>query len=393
MEVVIIFDNIYIMNIYDVIIIGAGASGLKAAHELYLRKKSVLILDMGNTHARKVAISGGGNCNFTNTSANYKTYFGNNPKFTISALKQFSPIDTLNWAKEKGIKFIEKEPGRYFCKDGAKDIVDALKNDIKNIEIKYDTKVDSVSKNKNLFIVNTGKFQFKCYSIIIATGGISYPLLGVSNIGHLIAKNFGHKIVPLRPVLCALKTKYFDSSLSGISCPVEIKTSDRKILDNLLFTHFGIGGPAVYRASLSTGKFTINFIPNKNIYEILKSAKQTNGKKDISTILGEYLPNKLALFFLTSPHKNIADFKDSELKEISDKITNFEISDYETIGMNAAEITFGGIDTKDISSKTMESLLCPGLFFAGEVMDISGDLGGFNLQWAFSSGVTAGRNA
>lgn len=381
------------MKTYDVIIIGAGASGLKAAYELYLRKKSVLILDMGNTLARKVAVSGGGNCNFTNTSATYKTYFGNNPKFTISALKQFSPIDTLNWVKEKGIKFIEKEPGRYFCQNGAQDIVDALKNDIKNIEIKYNTKVESVSKKENLFIVNTEKIQFQCYSIIIATGGVSYPVLGVSNIGHLIAKKFGHKIVPVRPALCALKTKYFDSNLSGISCHVEIKTSDRKFTDNLLFTHFGIGGPAIYRTSLSTGKFTINFIPDKNVYEILKSAKQTNGKKDISTILGEYLPNKLALFFLTNPHKNIADFKDSELKEISDKISAFAIEDYETIGMNAAEITFGGVDTKDISSKTMESLLCPGLFFAGEVMDISGDLGGFNLQWAFSSGVVAGRNA
>ena len=381
------------MKTYDTIIIGAGASGLKAAYELYLRKKSVLILDMGNTLARKVAVSGGGNCNFTNTSATHKTYFGNNPKFTISALKQFSPIDTLNWVKEKGIKFIEKEPGRYFCQNGAQDIVNALKNDIKNIEIKYNTKVESVSKKENLFIVNTEKIQFQCYSIIIATGGISYPVLGVSNIGHLIAKNFGHKIVPLRPALCALKTKYFDSNLSGISCLVEIKNKDRKFTDNLLFTHFGIGGPAIYRASLSTSKFTINFMPDKNVYEILKSAKQTNGKKDISTILGEYLPNKLALFFLTTPHKNIADFKDSELKEISDTITNFEISDYEAIGMNAAEITFGGVDTTDISSKTMESLLCPGLFFTGEVMDISGDLGGFNLQWAFSSGVVAGRNA
>ena len=381
------------MKTYDTIIIGAGAAGLKAAHELYLRKKSVLILDMGDTHARKVAISGGGNCNFTNTSATYKTYFGNNPKFTISALKQFSPIDTLNWVKNTGIKFIEKEPGRYFCQNGAKDIVDALKNDIKNIEIKYNTKVESVSKNENLFIVNTEKIQFQCYSIIIATGGVSYPVLGVSNIGHLIAKKFGHKIVPLRPALCALKTKYFDSNLSGISCMVEIKNKDRKFTDNLLFTHFGVGGPAIYRASLSTGKFTINFMPDKNVYEILKSAKQTNGKKDISTILGEHLPNKLALFFLTNPHKNIADFKDSELKEISDKISAFAIEDYETIGMNVAEITFGGVDTKDISSKTMESLLCPGLFFAGEVMDISGDLGGFNLQWAFSSGIVAGRNA
>lgn len=393
MEVLIICYTIILMKTYNVIIVGGGAAGLKAAHELYLRKKSVLILDMGDTPARKVAISGGGNCNFTNTSATHKTYFGNNPKFTISALQQWTPLDTLNWVKNNHINFIEKEPGRYFCKDGANNIVNALKNDIKTIEIKYNEKVESVSKKDKLFIVNTVKNKFMCNSIILATGGVSYPNLGVSNTGHLIAKNFSHKIVPLRPALCALKTKYFDVNLSGISCPVQIKNKDRIIRDNLLFTHFGIGGPAIYKTSLTTGPFTINFMPDKNVFEILKNAKQTNGKKDISTILGEYLPNKLALFFLETPHKNIADFKDSELKEIVNKISAFNISDYETIGMNAAEITFGGVDTKDISSKTMESLLCPGLFFAGEIMDIAGDLGGFNLQWAFSSGVVAGRNA
>lgn len=381
------------MNIYDVIIIGAGAAGLKAASVLKSRGKKVLILDMGNDPARKVAISGGGNCNFTNTNANHTKYFGNNPRFTLSALSQFSPIDTLNWIKENHIDFIEKEPGRYFCKTGAKDIVNLLLKDIKNTDIKYSEKVESVYKKDKLFIVNTTNFEFTCSSVIIASGGVSYPHLGVSNVGHIIAKNFGHKIIPVRPALCAMKTKYFDSSLSGISLPVQIKTTDRIINDDLLFTHFGLGGPAIYRASLSSGKFTINFAPNINLYEKLKEYKINDGKKSLRTVLSHFLPSKLADVFAVIHTGNIADIKDKDIKIITDKINNFEISDYELVGMQSAEITFGGIDTKDISSKTMESKLCPGLFFAGEVMDVNGDLGGFNLQWAFSSGYVAGLNA
>ncbi|MBR5904468.1 MAG: aminoacetone oxidase family FAD-binding enzyme [Alphaproteobacteria bacterium] len=380
-------------NVYDVIIIGCGASGLMAANVLKSRNKKILILDMGNSPARKLAISGGGNCNFTNTNANYTKYFGMNPRFITSALSQFSPSDMLNLIKENNIEFIEKEPGRYFCKNGAKDIVNLLLKNVEKANIKFNEKVNNISKIQDLFIVNTTNFEFICKSIIIASGGVSYPILDVSNIGYMVAKNFGHKIIPIRPALCAIKTKYFGSELSGISLPVQIKTSDRIINDDLLFTHFGLGGPAIYRASLSTGKFIINFVPNIDLFNKLKELKQTNGKKSLSTILSKFIPSKLANVFTAIRNGNIADFKDIDLKNISDKINNFEISDYELIGMQSAEITFGGIDTKDISSKTMESKLCPGLFFAGEVMDINGDLGGFNLQWAFSSGYVAGLNA
>ena len=382
------------MKIYDVIIIGAGAGGLKAAAELYAHKKSVLIIDMGNTPARKVAISGGGKCNFTNMAADYTRYVGKNPNFVRSALAQFAPSDTLDWVKKHKIKYYEKEPGRFFCANSANDIMDALLKDIGNTEIKYNTNVIDVVKDNDIFTIKTNRGDFQSKSLIVATGGVSYPNLGTSNIGHIIAKKFGHKIEPIRPALCAMKTKAFDSELAGISLPVEIKIGKHITSDDLLFTHFGIGGPATYRASLfDTNKFTINFAPNTDIQTLLLNAKRTNGKKSLTNIVAEVLPQKLARFICDNNTRNIADYKDSEIKKIANQITQFEIDDAKAIGLQSAEVTAGGIATDKISSKTMESLLCPRLFFVGEVIDITGDLGGFNLQWAFSSGFVAGSNA
>lgn len=382
------------MKIYDAIIIGAGAAGLKAAAQLHIRKKSVVVLDMGENPARKVVISGGGNCNFTNTHADSLHYFGENPRFVLSALNQFTPFDTLNWVKQHNIDYIEKEPGRFFCKNGAENIITALIQDIKDSEIIFNANVTSVQKNKDIFTVQTNNKIFQSKSLIVATGGLSYAHLGVSNIGHMIAKQFGHKIIPVKPGLCAIKTNCFNAELSGISLPVEIIADKHKIKDDLLFTHFGIGGPAAYRTSLiANDKIIINFAPKTNIFEQLKNAKKTDGKKKASTILSNFVPSKFAQFIVSDCTKNIADYKDSDLLKIADKINKFEVTNIKPVGMQSAEVTVGGVSTDKISSKTMESQLCPGLFFAGEVLDIAGDLGGYNLQWAFSSGFVAGSNA
>lgn len=381
------------MKSYDVIIIGCGAAGLMAASQLIRRKKSVLIIDMGKNPARKVAISGGGNCNFTNLRADHTHYFGKNPHFVMSALAQFSPKDTLNWVMAHNVKYIEKEPGRYFCKNGAGDFLNALLHDAIGAQIKYNTNLTDIEKSGDIFTVKTTNGDYFSQSIIVATGGISYPHLQVSNIGHIIAKKFGHKVEPPRPALCAIKTKSFDSALAGISLPVEIIVNKHKINDDLLFTHFGIGGPAIYRATLiNTKEMIINFAPDVNIFELLKNTKQINGKKSVISVISTILPNKLARF-LCDDSRNIADIKDIELKQIANKINHFDIIDGAAIGFQSAEVTFGGISTDKISSKTMESKLCPGLFFVGEVLDITGDLGGFNIQWALSSGHVAGLNA
>ena len=381
------------MKTYDVIIIGAGAAGLFAAAQLSKRKKTTLIIDMGQRPARKVAISGGGNCNFTNTRADYTHYFGKNPRFVMSALAQFSPQNTLNWAKSHNIKYIERETGRYFCKSGTDEIIDALLKDIGNTEIKFNINVSDIEKQNGLFIIKTDHGDFSAKSVIVATGGVSYPNLDVSNVGHTVAKNFGHKIEPIRPALCAVKTRAFDSTLAGISVPVEITVNKQKINDSLLFTHFGIGGPGTYRATLINPKeMVIDFAPNLDVFDFLKESKHTNGKKSVSNVIAEIIPTKLAKFICNNTH-NIADVRDIELKQIATKINHFEINDGSAVGFQSAEVTFGGISCDKISSKTMKSKLCDGLYFVGEVMDITGDLGGFNIQWAFSSGFVAGNNA
>jgi predicted Rossmann fold flavoprotein len=309
-------------------------------------------------------------------------------------LAQFSPNDTLNWVKKHKIKYYEKEPGRFFCKDSADDIVHALLNDIGNTEIKYKTVVKDVIKSDDLFTIKTDCGEFQSKSLIIASGGISWETVGASNIGHIIAKKFGHKIEPIRPALCAIKTKHFSADLAGISLPIEIKINKRIIHDDLLFTHFGVGGPAAYRASLfDTHKFIINFVPDSDIETLLLNAKRTNGKKSLTNVVADILPQKLARFICENDARNIADYKDSEIKAVAKHITQFEIDDAKAIGLQSAEVTAGGVSTDKISSKTMESQLCPNLYFVGEVMDITGDLGGFNLQWAFSSGFVAGNNA
>lgn len=381
------------MKNYDVIIIGAGAAGLMAAVQLVRRKKSVLIIDMGKEPARKIAVSGGGKCNFTNLNADWTHYFGKNPRFVCSALTQWTPNDTLNWVHAHKIETYEKEPGRYFCKEDARDIVNALLKDIHDTKIQYNTTVNNVEKNNDKFIIKTNRGDFSAKSVIVASGGLSYAHLGVSNIGHIIAKQFGHKIEPIRPALCALKTKSFSSELAGISLQTEITINKYKLSGDLLFTHFGIGGPVVYRASLyGMQQMKINFAPNINIFEFLKNSKQKNGRKTPANTISELLPNKLA-HFLCSDTRNIADLRDTELKQIADKINHFEISDATAVGLNSAEVTAGGVCVDKISSKTMKSVLCSGLYFVGEVIDITGDLGGYNIQWAFSSGFVAGQNA
>ena len=381
------------MKTFDCIIIGAGAAGLFAAIQLVKRKKSVLIIDMGDKPARKIAISGGGNCNFTNTNADYTHYFGQNPRFVCSGLSQWTPNDTLNWVKSHNIDFIEKEPGRYFCKNGATEIVNALIKDNGNTEIKFNTNVIDVEKSNDKFVINTNNGEFVAKSVIVANGGVSYPHLNVSNIGHIIAKKFGHKIEPIRPALCAIKTQKFSSELAGISLPVEITVNKKKLSGDLLFTHFGLGGPVIYRATLFNSKqLAINFAPNINVFDLLKNAKHKNGKKTVANILDEILPNKLAHFFCRNT-QHVADLQDTQLKQIAETINHFEINDASAIGFQSAEVTFGGISTDKISSKTMESQIISGLYFVGETIDITGDLGGYNIQWAFSSAYTAGSNA
>lgn len=382
---------------FDVVILGAGASGLMAAKTAVELGKSVAVIDFARQPARKIKISGGGRCNFTNLKADASRYFGQNPKFVKSALSQLSPNDVLHWVSQNGIKYTEKAPGQYFCKGSASDIVDLLLSNTQKATFYYDTNVKSVSKTGPSFIIQTTSGDFSSKSLIVATGNLSFPSVSVSDLGFQIAKQFGHKVIPVRPALCAVVTKAFSSDFAGISLNVEIKYGKQTIADSMLFTHFGLGGPAIYRLTARdlSDEIFINFIPGLDTFNWLKGAKNTAGKKTLRNIVSEKLPTKLADFFVPDSVKRLADYKDSELKLVADKISCFRLlkDDFKPYGMQSAEVARGGVSTDKISSKTMESELCPGLFFVGEVLDITGDLGGFNLQWAWSSGYVAGLNA
>ena len=383
------------MTKYDVIIIGAGAAGLSAAASALSRGRRVAILDMGNVPARKISVSGGGRCNFTNNAVAADRYFGNNPDFVRSAIARVKPNDILNWARQNNIKWTEKSPGQYFCVDGANVIVDALMHNARGANIWTSTVVTGVSRNLTGFLIQSDQGDFAAQSVIVATGGISFSALGVSDVGYKIAKQFGHKIIPVRPALCAIATHVFASDLSEISVDTEICIEREKIRDYMLFTHFGVGGPAIYRATVRDfNDIIINMAPDTNIFDILRRAKTSNGRKSVAGILSETLPNKLAKW-ICSDTGHIAGYKDSELQKIAEKVNHVVIprNDITLHGMPSAEVVRGGVDTSQISSKTMESMICPGLFFAGEVMDIAGDLGGFNLHWAWASGRVAGENA
>jgi predicted Rossmann fold flavoprotein len=261
----------------------------------------------------------------------------------------------------------------------------------------WDTNVQNVKKENDVFITETYHGIFKSKSVIVATGGTSFGTLGVSDIGFKVAKSFGHKIVPVRPALCAMSFKYFPTDFSGVSVVSEIKIGKQKIIDDLLFTHFGIGGPAIYRASVRdiTDGLYINLAPDIDLRAMLNDAKHINGRKKLSTVLAEILPTRVAKWIAGDTDKNIADLNKDLINLTAEKTQNIfiPVHDIKYHNLQSAEVIRGGVDTENISSKTMESKLCSGLFFAGEVIDIAGDLGGFNLHWAWASGHTAGTYA
>ena len=382
------------MSNYDVIIIGAGAAGLAAAG-VASRTRRVAIIDMGQTPGRKVAISGGGRCNFTNAAVAANRYFGENPDFVRGAISRTTPSDILDWAVAHKIPWTEKTPGQYFAANGASDVVNALIHDARASKFIMNTRVIGVAHSGDVFHIKTSGGEFAAESVIVATGGLSWPDATVSDIGYKIAKSFGHKIIPVRPALCAIATDVFNGAPAGISMDTEITIGREKIRDSMLVTHFGIGGPAVYRASVhNISEIHVNIMPGVDAYEYLRAAKRTDGRRSVANLLGAHLPIRIARW-VCDDVRNIADRKDSDLRHIADKINNIVIprDNIKLHSMHSAEVVRGGVDTHDVSSKTMESKLRPGLFFAGEVLDIAGDLGGFNLHWAWASGRIAGANA
>ena len=389
-------------NKYDVIIIGAGAAGLMCSFEAGKRGKKVCLLEHSSKIAEKIRISGGGRCNFTNLFSTDSNFISDNKHFCKSAFAKYTQNDFIDLVKKHNIEFFEKKMGQLFCIKSAKDIIDMLVSECINqkVEIFIDTKIKDLSKDKNSYIVKTDKGTISSPSIVIATGGLSIPKIGATDFGYQIAKQFNLKVTELTPALVPLVFEKdildFCKSLAGTSLNASIKINKTVFKEGLIFTHRGLSGPSILQISsywVKDSPIKINLLPDQDIEVILKNRRISTPKQIVSKILSDYLPNKLSLAICDQlkVKKQIGDTSNQILKKVSNFVNNWTVVPSGTEGYKTAEVTLGGIDTKEISSSTMECKKHPGLYFIGEVLDVTGHLGGHNFQWAWSSGFLAGQ--
>ncbi len=398
------------MNV-DVVVIGAGAAGLMCAATAAARGRRVLVLDHAKQAGRKILISGGGRCNFTNLDVVPANYLCGNPHFVKSALSQYSHWDFIALVARHGIPYHEREHGQLFCDDSAKAIVQMLmvECDQQQVQLRLRCQVEAVSRGEEGFSLATSSGRIQCHSLVVATGGLSMPKLGATPFGYQIAEQFGLRVLPTRAGLVPLtlqpKDKQHFEPLSGISLTTTVQAGSRgapvgpAFTEQLLITHRGISGPAVLQASNYRGvgePVTIDLLPSEAVAERLQQAKSATPKRQLLTVLSDWLPARLAEALMARQgwaNEQIAQLNKAKVAEIAETLNRFELRPAGDEGYRTAEVTLGGVDTDQISSKTMECKSVPGLFFAGEVLDVTGWLGGYNFQWAWSSGYVAGQNA
>jgi hypothetical protein len=386
------------MNV-DVIIIGAGAAGLMCAIEADRRGRSVLVLDHNAKAGEKIRVSGGGMCNVTNVDTGPANYISNNPHFCKSALSRFSPADMMKLMDKHHIRYHEKKLGQLFCDDGSEKILAMLLGECKGefVTIHTGCRVHSVHTDGR-FTITTNKGVHISESLVVATGGLSMPKMGATNFGYTIAEQFGIDIVEPRPGLVPLIFNSNDCAsyrnLSGVSLEAEVSLGKIAFRASLLFTHRGLSGPAILQISSywhPGTPITINALPHIDVLEVLTKARTS--KKELATVLGNSLPSRFIVAWLEDHggSRPINRYSTTELENLTYDLTHWQITPEETEGYNKAEVTVGGVDTAELSSKTMQVKKVAGLFFVGEVVDVTGWLGGYNLQWAWSSGWAAGQ--
>jgi predicted Rossmann fold flavoprotein len=389
---------------FDVIIIGAGAAGLMSAIEAGKRGRKVLLVDHAKKIGEKIRISGGGRCNFTNINTDPSKFISKNPKFVISALSQYTQNDFINLIKKHNIKFHEKKLGQLFCDESAQQIIDMLLLEchLANITLKKEIIITGVDKQDNQYFIAVGLDKYFCDSLIIATGGLSVPKIGASKFGYDIAKKFNLNIVETLPALVPLtfneKLLTMCKELSGLSLEAVVFFNKTFFQEGMLFTHRGLSGPSILQISSYWklgADIKINLSPKLDIFKILENEKKSNPKQDINNIITEILPKRLAYMICQKNNVsgNISELSKKTLKLLSESINAWVIIPTGSEGYRTAEVTLGGVDTNEISSKTMMSKKNSGLFFIGEVVDVTGHLGGYNFQWAWSSGFVAGQYA
>ncbi len=408
------------MKNFDVIIIGAGAAGMMCGWQAAARGRSVCIIDHTYKIGEKIRISGGGKCNFTNLYCSSENFLSQNPHFCKSALKRFTQHDFIEMVEAHKIAYHEKKydsktgdekslsnaplnsRGQLFCDESAQEIIDMLRFGVENFEGKFQlgTKINDIKNIGGKYILNTNKGEFSCESLVIASGGLSIPKIGASNFGYELAKKFGLNIIPPRAGLVPLtfddklleKTK----ALSGLSVDANISCGSGSFREGLLFTHRGLSGPSVLQISSywhEGMEISVDLAPDYNVFEGLKTARNNQPKQMLRTVLSEILPARVAVLVadLSKYDTRIADLSDKKLQDVSFLVNSWKIKPKGSEGYKTAEVTLGGVDTNDISSKTFEAKQAKGLYFIGEVLDVTGHLGGHNFQWAWSSGWCAGQ--
>jgi predicted Rossmann fold flavoprotein len=387
----------------DVIILGAGAAGLMCAAVAGQRGRSVLLLEQARSPGEKIRISGGGRCNFTNLYASPANFLSDNPRFCISALSAYTQRDFIALVESYGIAYHEKTRGQLFCDGSSLGIIDMLLEECRKAraELALGARVRAVSRDEAGFVVVSDQGELRCRSLVVATGGPSIPKMGSSGFGYKIAEQFDVKIVPPRPALVpltfdpALLAQY--SGLSGVSVDAVVSCGKARFDEALLFTHRGLSGPAILQISSYWREgqdIVIDTAPATDILSALKRLRGDHPRQEIATVLADFLPKRLArtIADLAGGPERIADFPDVLLSRIAAAVKQWRVRPNGSEGYRTAEVTLGGVDTKELSSKTFESSAVPGLHFIGEVVDVTGHLGGFNFQWAWSSGYAAGRH-
>ena len=359
-------------------------------------------MERANRIGKKILMSGGGRCNFTNLEISAGNYLSANPHFCKSALSRYTPQDFIALVQKHDIPFHEKADGQLFCDHSSKDIVALLRSECEKagVTIKADCEISSVKKNGD-FVLQTSRGEFDCDKLVVATGGLSVPTLGGSDFGYQLAKQFGHKVLPTRaglvPFVFTDDIGKLCDRLAGVSVRASVSTSGVTFTNDVLFTHRGLSGPAVLQLSSywrESSAVQVNLLPGVGA-GLLVNLKRDNPRSHIQTVLAEHLPKRLVLelleiFLPQRKDKAMTEIPDQVLVALQDQLQNWRLVPAGTEGYRTAEVTLGGVDTKDLSSKTMESKLCAGLYFIGEVVDVTGHLGGFNFQWAWASGVAAG---
>jgi len=387
----------------DVLVIGAGAAGMMCAIEAAKRGRSVLVLDHAKKPGDKIRISGGGRCNFTNIHASPKNFLSQNKHFCISALSRYTQRDFIKLVEHYRIAYPEKTLGQLFCDGSATQIIDMLLDEMHRYgaRLQLETAIENVEKTERGFVIRHSGGTVSAKSLVIASGGKSIPKMGATGFGYEIATRFGLRMVETRPGLVPLTFEPHLlerlKPLAGVAVDAVVSCKKTNFAEAMLFTHRGISGPSILQISSywrEGDEIVISMLPQTDLFEALREQRSKNGKQALQTALSYFIPKKLAqLIAADFPASNLADLSDAVLRRSAAAVNDWRVKPAGSEGYRTAEVTLGGVDTRDLDSKTMEAKNVPGLYFIGEVVDVTGWLGGYNFQWAWSSGWSAGQVA